>query len=1159
MFLANLFELRRRFPRERIGLWKIDVSACFRRFDLDRRCAPLFVYPIDKDVVAISLKLQMGGVMSPAYASYAGDLITAKVSGMKLSEGIESLPLGMETESRMSEETLEEIRGRLERNEGVEVDGLRQVRGRRAANPKKPVAMSVVNGNRDEAHVLGNYVDDECGAALAGNGEGELARNVHESVFGEIFKRTEGGVPKQDGFYVDPYSHAKHEDTIVSNAKEIIGVQFETDEFVVAPTAARADSIIADIDAVLAMRKGAPYKMISRLNGKICHVAQIRVGRGLYTRRLSNIATEAPWRKRRGDKEIVVDLPEGAVEEYKDWRQYFVKRPGTWIEQLVEREPDCYTYSDASLWGMGGWFETESGVGWWRWEFAPEMRARFKTQRNPDGTVNINLLEALAAGITVRLRVAEEERAGKPTEGLVVANYTDNVSAAAWTNNDKPRTRTAWAMTRQDLAFMTSRKVTYMQRSIPGVENTLADDTSRRWNWTAARMSERVADRMGVDRRAVAQLEIRGEAWSYLNYCQDEALLLAPWEKAVRLEGSLVLAYYGGKHRFTKADKIGVDAHSTKSKKEQRRASRAATPNKEGGEDFKNGAASERSDSDEGDGPAGHSIWMRPPSTGCTAKKEAATAATRKVVRPAPERESLGQEARLPSTSMWSRPPIRSGRAGQGGAATRGRAQTKRALPGDRRQEGTPPQPHPRPPPSYNPGPSIGDRPQDRTHESRAERVQVEEGREDKVEGPPVRAPVGMRTRESRSVEEIWKWKQMSERIQRKMDSNEGGTDYMTRWRDYAEEIGVDPLLRLPAAERCQIGLHYMMQVREGRFYHARQVKKDNVLRHMTAAADVCRRACERDPWKDVDGRRFRHHERLERVFAQEDPSTVHKCPAPPALVLEVIRESRESASPQSARPRERRIGDLTELAFLWMLRACEYCDTGKRGTRKGKGAETADAEEEEEGCATMLNVGSVAFLDAEGTTIFANGRFLTGPTSKSGLAAKLGREATSVSLLFVEQKNNDNAVTRVQNKNPGAANSLPLCPLRAAARIVEDILMDGGGPQTKLCKVGKQKMIKSTAITASLRAAVDRLGHTKLRLTKEMMTAHCLRTGGCMAFWLANVEFAAIRLLGRWKSDAILDYMQAVVVNYQSYAEKLTDCLKNFVQINTSLVGNRF
>ncbi|GMI35317.1 hypothetical protein TeGR_g1434 [Tetraparma gracilis] len=1005
MFLANLFELRRRFPRERIGLWKIDVSACFRRFDLDRRCAPLFVYPIDKDVVAISLKLQMGGVMSPAYASYAGDLITAKVSRMKLSEGIESLPLGMETESRMSEENLEEIRGRLERNEGVEVDGLRQVRGRRAANPKKPVAMSVVNGNRDEAHVLGNYVDDECGAALAGNGEGELARNVHESVFGEIFKRTEGGVPKQDGFYVDPYSHAKHEDTIVSNAKEIIGVQFETDEFVVAPTAARAESIIADIDAVLAMRKGAPYKMISRLNGKICHVAQIRIGRGLFTRRLSNIATEAPWRRRRMGKkikEIVVDLTEGAVEEYKEWRQYFVERPGTWIEQLVEREPDCYTYSDASVWGMGGWFESESGVGWWRWEFSPGMRARFKTQRNPDGTANINLFEALAAGITVRLRVAEEERAGKPTEGLVVANYTDNVSAAAWTNNDKPRTRTAWAMTRKDLEFMTARKVTYMQRSIPGVENTLADDTSRRWNWTAARMSERVADLMGVERGAVAQLEIRGEAWSYLNYCQDEALLLAPWEKAVRPEGSLVLAYYGGKHRFTTADKIGGDAHTSKSKKEHRRASRAAAPNKEGGEDFKKGSASE-------------------------------------------------------------------------------------------------------------------------------------------------------------SVEEVGEWKQRSERIQRKMDSNEGGTDYMRRWRDYAEAIGVDPHLRLPAAERCQIGLHYMMEVREGRFFHAKQVKKDNVLRHMAAAADVCRRACKSDPWKDVDGRRFRCHELLEKVFAQEDPSTVHKCPAPPALVLEVIRESRESASPQSARPRERRIGDLTELAFLWMLRACEYCDTGKKGTRKGKGADTADAEEEEEGCATMLNVGSVAFLDAEGTTIFANGRFLTGPTSKSGLAARLGREATSVSLLFVEQKNNDNAVTRVQNKNPGAANSLPLCPLRAAARVVEDILMDGGGPLTKLCKVGKQKMIKSTAITASLRAAVDRLGHTKLRLTKEMMTAHCLRTGGCMAFWLANVEFAAIRLLGRWKSDAILDYMTAVVVNYQSYAEKLTDCLKNFVQINTSLVGNRF
>jgi hypothetical protein len=62
--------------------------------------------------------------------------------------------------------------------------------------------------------------------------------------------------------------------------------------------------------------------------------------------------------------------------------------------------------------------------------------------------------------------------------------------------------------------------------------------------------------------------------------------------------------------------------------------------------------------------------------------------------------------------------------------------------------------------------------------------------------------------------------------------------------------------------------------------------------------------------------------------------------------------------------------------------------------------------------------------------------------------------------------------------------------------------------------------------ITQTLRDSIDYLGNTTIGFLKKEVSARSLRAAGAQALMLGKVDTNIIRLIGRWKSDAMLRYL---------------------------------
>jgi len=149
---------------------------------------------------------------------------------------------------------------------------------------------------------------------------------------------------------------------------------------------------------------------------------------------------------------------------------------------------------------------------------------------------------------------------------------------------------------------------------------------------------------------------------------------------------------------------------------------------------------------------------------------------------------------------------------------------------------------------------------------------------------------------------------------------------------------------------------------------------------------------------------------------------------------------------------------------------------------------------------------------------------------------------ADFASLTFTNQKNG------VKGEKIGHVRSGHhlACPVLAIIRRVKHLRLHNASPTTPLSSyfsTGTNKWCKvlSQDITANLRQAVTVLTPTALGFELKDIEARSLRSGGAMALLISNVDTDKIRLLGRWKSDAMLRYLhvQALPLSYR-FAERM-------------------
>ena len=256
------------------------------------------------------------------------------------------------------------------------------------------------------------------------------------------------------------------------------------------------------------------------------------------------------------------------------------------------------------------------------------------------------------------------------------------------------------------------------------------------------------------------------------------------------------------------------------------------------------------------------------------------------------------------------------------------------------------------------------------------------------------------------------------------------------------------------------------------------------------------------NPRLDVTGRVVPPLQQLQRAWRTVDPSPVRVKPVPLALVRHAV-NSQDPSDPLQAAVR-----DLLLIGYFYMLRPGEHAFSGRYGHPFRL-------------CDTSFEV--VGAAAQNGASI-----------DDASLMA-----ATRVNLNFTTQKNGE----RNESITHGDTGDPLLSPVQAVRRRVQHLRRHHVSPCTPLFTVvlpaGRRARVTCNHLTLALRASCRHIG-ASLGLTPADISARALRAGGAMALLRADVDPTVIRLMGRWKSDVMLQYLHRSALSTEDLSARM-------------------
>jgi hypothetical protein len=195
--------------------------------------------------------------------------------------------------------------------------------------------------------------------------------------------------------------------------------------------------------------------------------------------------------------------------------------------------------------------------------------------------------------------------------------------------------------------------------------------------------------------------------------------------------------------------------------------------------------------------------------------------------------------------------------------------------------------------------------------------------------------------------------------------------------------------------------------------------------------------------------------------------------------------------------PAEKATADLTIGAFFFVMRSCEYVHV--TGTRRTK----------------PLRLQNLRF--------FQNNRVMS--LDDPDLCS-----ATALSITFKFQKLD----VRNETVHQHVTEHPILCPGLRWAAIVQRILDYPGCNENSLVSTVLTKLVTSAFLETQLQAAVKRIGKDVLGYSHLDIGTHSIRSGGAMAMYLAGVPVFTIMFIGRWSSNAFLQYIHMQVLQFR-------------------------
>ena len=210
---------------------------------------------------------------------------------------------------------------------------------------------------------------------------------------------------------------------------------------------------------------------------------------------------------------------------------------------------------------------------------------------------------------------------------------------------------------------------------------------------------------------------------------------------------------------------------------------------------------------------------------------------------------------------------------------------------------------------------------------------------------------------------------------------------------------------------------------------------------------------------------------------------------------------------------------DLIIVAFFWLLRPAEYLEST---TEEGRSQ-------------------AFRFCDIQLTI---DGTIYSAPSAPLNDLNSINR-VTHAHLTFTDQKN----AVRGELIGHSTTNDPFFCPVKALARIARHLRINHAPHDTPIHRHYNSNPLhrgwyntKSTFVTNALRHAADSL-QTTTGIEPHLLSARSLRPGGATALLCADIDSDHIKLLGRWKSDAMLRYLRIQAATQRgNYAQRMLD-----------------
>ena len=333
------------------------------------------------------------------------------------------------------------------------------------------------------------------------------------------------------------------------------------------------------------------------------------------------------------------------------------------------------------------------------------------------------------------------------------------------------------------------------------------------------------------------------------------------------------------------------------------------------------------------------------------------------------------------------------------------------------------------------------------------------------------------------------------------MDQNNKTREkYWNHWKNYTTACKACPnLVKCSNAEKIILITGFAARVRTGYYGRGRTVRVQSVTQALAAISTTIELAGESSPIYKTEKAYKLPVARLIEGYRREDP------PSTPQLALPIaVPEQCLKAGRQSNNPYLKAIGELSIIAFYYLLRVGEYTKP-RMAIYNGKTKRATRT--------IQFSVGNVGF--------FKDGKVLP---RRSKLNLLL--QADSCTLKITNQKNGRMGETIHQ-----FAIDSEYCPVKALANRVHHILNNGGTTDNLICEVydkktNKWNMVTSKAMLTNIRQAVHDLNLAQSGINPDLIGVHSLRAGGAMALKLQGASDTTIMKIGRWTSLTFLQYI---------------------------------